>query len=121
MGVAFVVESPEQWTKLLQLEERIATMDAPPTEQAEADSKKARVHAHAALWHLQQAQEELQKAMRDEGQHAEALRLAENAISKLRKVMEIEKRPLETSDSSSRGNGMVLRDELFDQWLATGL
>jgi hypothetical protein len=122
MGMAFMVESPEQWNKLSQLVETITGNDLSSTEQAWANPGEGAPHMQAALQHLQQAQEELREAMYDKGVHrAKALQLAENAINEVKKGMEAGNRCIGTIDAVSIGNGVERRDKLFDQWLMTGL
>jgi hypothetical protein len=98
MGMAFIVESPEQWNKLSHLVARIALVT--PNE--------GQLHMQAALHHLQQAQEELQEAMYDKAEHREtALQLTGNAIDDVRQVSVAAAHNLETIDPSSAANGVV--------------
>ncbi len=55
------------------------------------------------------------------GHRARALQLTENAINEVNKVLATGKRHPESTASASAGTGAVLRDELFDQWLTSGL
>lgn len=66
----------------------LALLVAPSLVKANPD--EGQPHMQAALEHLQQARAELQEAMHDKGGHrARALELTENAISEVRKGMEV--------------------------------
>jgi hypothetical protein len=118
MAMAFVVEAPEQWTKLIQLVETITAKDLSPTGQASATQNDG--HVHYALRHLHQAQEGLEVAMRNKGGNCvKALQLLEGAIEELEQGTK--RCPREPVSSASTSGGVVLRDELFEKWLSTGL
>jgi hypothetical protein len=122
MGMAFVVESPQQWTKLVQLEERIKSNDIFNTEPACVNPGEGLLPMRAALQLLQQAQQKLQEALHDKEELcAKALQLTESAINEVNNGIQAVKRHPETIDSEAMGNGVALRDKLFNEWLMTGL
>lgn len=89
MGMDFLVETPEQRTKLTQIVEEVKAnvLQSSAVLQAGAISEEAD-HMQAALHHSQQAQEELlQETMHDEAGHrARALHLTEVAIHEVKKA-----------------------------------
>jgi hypothetical protein len=123
MGVDFAGPA-EKW-KVSQIIAKLTNTDISPAMQTNEASHEepSQPHMQAALQHLEQAQKELQGARHDkDGHSAQALRLAEDAINEAKKVIAKEEKPhTQIFDSAYLGDEVVLRDALFEQWLASGL
>lgn len=88
MGMQFI-ELPAERNSLPQILEKVTDTVLSPAVQHHAESHQAppqpQPHTQAAMRCLEQAQKELQEAMRgNEGRRAEALHLTENAIQELK-------------------------------------
>jgi len=106
MGIAFMVESQEQGNKLLHMVAKTTAKDLCVTEQAWVKPKNGQIHLHAALQHLQQAQEELQEAIHNKrGNSQEALQLAD-VINDVKRGMQAEEYHSETFVPFSIGSGI---------------
>ncbi len=88
MGVAFILESREQWNKLFDLIEKISKMNHAP-ESAWTTPPEEQLRMQTALEHLQQAQGELQEAMRFRGEHPEqSVQFSSGAMEDIQESLE---------------------------------
>jgi hypothetical protein len=119
MAVEFLSVPTEQWNKLPEVIETATVSQLSPA--VLASHQEAQASVQAALLHLQQAQKKLQKSMYDMGiQCTRGLQFTEKAISEVKNARE-RRSTSKTFDPASMGSGLVLRDELFEQWLISGL
>jgi hypothetical protein len=114
MGMDFVLEFPEQCSKLARIAEELTVSGPSPAAQDVANREEMRPYAQAALQHLQEAQQDLKRAPHNEGVHcARALQLTENAITELTKAWKLKSNVGAINPDSGR-NAAPPREECFD-------